>query len=80
VDILVIGAGASGAAVTWSLANDGFNVACLEQGPWVQPSNYATNSPDWQYLQQTRWNYSPNVRKLAADYPVNDDTSQIKAF
>ena len=78
VDILVIGSGASGAAVTWSLSEAGFSVACLEQGPWVPPSSYPTSSADWQFLQQTKWHYSPNVRKLPADYPVNDDTSQIK--
>ena len=78
VDVLVIGSGASGAAVTWSLSEAGFSVACLEQGPWVPPSSYPTSSADWQFLQQTKWHYSPNVRRLPADYPVNDDTSQIK--
>tara|TARA_B100000676_G_scaffold312965_1_gene390237 strand:- start:9873 stop:11480 length:1608 start_codon:yes stop_codon:yes gene_type:complete len=78
VDIVVVGSGASGAAVTWSLAEDDFKVVCIEQGPWVDPKTYATNSPDWQYLQRTKWDYSPNVRKLPQDYPVNDDESQIK--
>ena len=31
-EILVIGAGASGAALTWSLAEAGISVMCLEQG------------------------------------------------
>jgi choline dehydrogenase-like flavoprotein len=78
VDVIVIGSGASGAAVTWSLAEDGFNVVCLEQGPWVPPSSFATNSADWQFLQQTKWSFSPNVRKLPQDYPVNDTDSAIK--
>ncbi|MDA1280782.1 MAG: GMC family oxidoreductase [Chloroflexi bacterium] len=73
-----MGSGASGAAVTWSLSAGGFKVVCLEQGPWVPPSSYPTNSADWQYLQRTTWDYSPNVRKLPADYPVNDEHSQIK--
>tara|TARA_B100001123_G_scaffold421511_1_gene529180 strand:- start:38 stop:964 length:927 start_codon:yes stop_codon:yes gene_type:complete len=77
-DFVVVGSGASGAAVTWSLAEGGFNVVCLEQGPWINPKYYATNSPDWQYLQRTKWDYSPNVRKLPQDYPVNDENSQIK--
>ncbi len=77
-DIVVVGSGASGAAVTWSLAEGGFNVVCLEQGPWINRKSYATNSPDWQYLQRTKWDYSPNVRKLPHDYPVNDEHSQIK--
>ena len=32
VDVLVIGAGASGGAFAWSLAEAGINVMCLEQG------------------------------------------------
>ena len=32
VDVLVIGAGPSGGAFTWSQAEAGINVVCLEQG------------------------------------------------
>ena len=35
VDILVIGAGASGGAATAWLAEAGFKVKCLEQGYWL---------------------------------------------
>ena len=38
VDVLVVGAGASGGALVWSLAEAGFDVLCLEQGGWVEPS------------------------------------------
>ena len=36
-DVVIVGAGASGAAVAWSLAEAGFRVVCLEQGDWVDP-------------------------------------------
>ena len=36
-DVVIVGAGASGAAVAWSLAAAGFKVVCLEQGDWVNP-------------------------------------------
>ncbi|GIS93423.1 MAG: hypothetical protein CM1200mP22_06600 [Dehalococcoidia bacterium] len=39
-DVLVIGAGASGSAFTWSLAKAGIKVVCLEQGGWVQPMRF----------------------------------------
>ena len=42
VDILIIGAGASGAAAAWRLADAGFRVVCLEQGGWHQPEEYGT--------------------------------------
>jgi len=32
IDVLVVGAGASGAAFVWSLAEAGIDVMCLEQG------------------------------------------------
>jgi len=32
VDVVVIGAGAAGAALTWRLASRGARVACLDQG------------------------------------------------
>ena len=39
VDVLIIGAGASGAAVAWSLAETRMRVVCLEQGDWTRPSD-----------------------------------------
>ena len=32
VDVLIIGAGASGAAMAWSLAETKMHIVCLEQG------------------------------------------------
>ena len=37
IDVLVIGAGASGAAFTWSIAEAGISTICLEQGPEINP-------------------------------------------
>ena len=39
VDVVVIGAGAAGAASTWRLASRGVRVVCLEQGDWLRPSD-----------------------------------------
>jgi choline dehydrogenase-like flavoprotein len=38
VDVLIVGAGAAGAAVAWSLAETRMNVLCLEQGDWMNPA------------------------------------------
>ncbi len=43
VDVLIIGSGASGAAVAWSLADTKMRILCLEQGDWVKPTDYPTN-------------------------------------
>ena len=45
VDVLIIGAGASGAAVAWSLAETRMRIVCFEQGDWTNPSDYPTNKP-----------------------------------
>ena len=34
-DVLIIGAGAAGGAMAWSLARRKVDVVCLEQGDWV---------------------------------------------
>ena len=44
-DVLVIGAGASGAAVAWRLAGAGIGVVCLEQGDWVDAAPTHTGRP-----------------------------------
>ena len=43
VDVLIIGSGASGAAVAWSLADTRMRILCLEQGDWVRPGDFPTN-------------------------------------
>ena len=43
VDVLIVGSGASGAAVAWSLADTRMRIVCLEQGDWVKPTDYPSN-------------------------------------
>jgi choline dehydrogenase-like flavoprotein len=78
VDVLIIGAGASGAAVAWSLADTRMRILCLEQGDWVKPTDYPSNGRDWEARQLGEFNFSPNRRASAWDYPVNDRASPIK--
>lgn len=68
VDVLVIGAGAAGAAVAWMLARAGIGVTCLEQGDWVDPKTYPHWQPDWELHRHTDWSPEPNVRRLPQDY------------
>ena len=78
VDVLIIGAGASGAAVAWSLAETRMRILCLEQGDWMNSSTYPSTGRDWEARQLGDFHYSPNRRGHAVDYPVNDDASPIK--
>ena len=77
VDILIVGAGASGAAVAWRLSEAGFRIVCLEQGGWQKPDEYSTAFPDWEFRAATSFSFNPNVRALPEDYPVNDAESDI---
>ncbi len=74
-DALIVGAGASGAAVAWSLARAGFRVVCLEQGDWVDQRTLPAWSEDWELRRVSDFSSNPNVRGLPQDYPVNDSAS-----
>ncbi len=78
VDVLIIGAGASGAAFAWSLVDTRMRILCLEQGDWMNPSGYPSTGMDWETRQFSDFAVSPNTRSLDADYPVNEDDSPIK--
>lgn len=77
-DVLVIGAGLSGAVASLRLAEAGVDVTCLEQGSWQDPEAYPGDKPTFELDAGGKWDANPNVRRLAADYPIADDTSEIK--
>lgn len=79
-DVLIVGAGASGAAAAWKLALAGLKVTCLEQGDWVSPQATPSLRPDWEIARQTTHHPNPNVRRAPADYPVDDTDAAIKPF
>ena len=70
VDILIVGAGASGAAAAWNLSKSGYKIVCLEQGPILNSKSYSFNQPKWEKLKQKEFNINPNIRKLKSDYPI----------
>ena len=70
-DVLVIGSGAAGGALSWQLTEHGARVVCLEQGGHVGPSQFPSQYPDFEIHQKRgNFNFSPNVRKRPEDYPV----------
>ena len=78
VDVLVIGAGAAGAAIAWSLAETRMRIVCLEQGTWIKPTDYPSNRIAWETERFGEFGFSPNARGRRDDYPINDDESPIK--
>src|ERR1700761_8868007 len=77
-DVVIIGAGASGGAVAWSLAETKMKIVCLEQGDWMKPTDYPSNGRDWEARQLAEFNYSPNRRARETDYPINETDSAIR--
>ncbi len=76
-DALVIGAGASGSIVAHHLAVAGFSVTCLEQGGWVNASDYPGDKAAYDLLASQRFHHDPNVRRWPADYPVDVSESEV---
>ena len=76
--MLIIGSGASGAAVAWSLAETKMRILCLEQGDWMKSTDFPTNGRDWEARRYTDFDIFPNRRGRDTDYPVNDDNSPMK--
>jgi choline dehydrogenase-like flavoprotein len=70
-DVLVIGSGPAGAAVTKRLTDLGAKVVCLEQGGWVNAAEFPSTQPDWETaMRRGPFHFNPNVRKRPEDYPV----------
>src|SRR5215470_14534539 len=62
VDVLIIGSGASGAAVAWSLAETKMHILCLEQGGWMNPAAFPSTGRDWEARFFGDFSPSPNIR------------------
>ncbi len=80
MDVLIVGAGASGAVAATRLAQDGFSVVCLEQGDWPDYTRARAAFPDFELTSGRDWAWDPNVRGAAGDYPVDDSDSDITAL
>src|SRR5258708_40128101 len=78
VDVLIIGAGASGAVVASSLAETRMKILCLEQGDWIKPNEFPANGRDWEARRYADFDISPNRRRRDTDYPITDDNSIMK--
>lgn len=77
VDVLIIGAGASGAAIAWSLLETRMRILCLEQGDHLHDKDYPSRQRDYELSRYGEFSCDPNVRKLEQDYPVNSEDSCI---
>lgn len=77
VDVLIVGAGASGAALAWSLLETRMRIMCLEQGPHVHDTQFPSRRDDYELARYAEFSADPNIRGLKQDYPINVDDSCI---
>jgi len=47
-DVIIIGAGAAGAAAAWSLSQTNLKIVCLEQGDYMEPDKYPSTKSNWE--------------------------------
>lgn len=77
-DVVVIGAGPTGAAVAWRLASQGIDTICIDRGGWYDYAAVNRDAPDWEARRGGQLHANPNIRDGANDYPVDDVDSPIK--
>jgi choline dehydrogenase-like flavoprotein len=80
VDVLIVGAGPSGAVCAHSLATRGLSVLCLEQGGWVRTPSTPGGQSELELLSRRSWNWDGNRRALWADVPVNGSDADLPAL
>jgi choline dehydrogenase-like flavoprotein len=78
-DVLIIGAGPTGAVAAKRFAQAGLRVVVLEQGDWPDYSKARADYLDFELTAGCYWSGNPNRRKAACDYPIDDSDSDISA-
>jgi choline dehydrogenase-like flavoprotein len=78
-DVLIIGAGPTGAVAAKRFVEAGMRVVVLEQGDWPDYSKARANHPDFELTMGRYWSGNPNRRQAPADYPIDDSDSDIAA-
>jgi len=71
-DVLVIGAGAGGAAAAWALARKGVQVVLIDAGPEFTADEYKVSDTDWELSGLPNKPGSQGRHEIVADPPLDD--------
>lgn len=79
-DIIIVGAGATGLSFAWRLATQqpDLKILILERGGHIDQRQGPSLSTDWELALQRQFHANPNIRRNAADYPVDETATPIK--
>jgi choline dehydrogenase-like flavoprotein len=77
VDVVIIGAGASGGVAAGRLVEAGYSVVCLEQGRWPDRASFPGASDEWELAGRQLWSGDPMVRRGPGDYPIDVTDSDV---
>jgi choline dehydrogenase-like flavoprotein len=78
-DVLIVGAGPTGAVAAKRFLEAGMRVVVLEQGDWPDYSQARADHSDFELTMGRYWSGNPNRRQAPADYPIDDSDSDISA-
>ena len=77
VDVVIVGAGPTGAVAALHLIQAGLSVVCLEQGAEFDYGLAQADRPEWELVKDRWFAWNPNRRKGEHDYPINDADSSV---
>lgn len=78
-EVLIVGAGPTGAVAAKRFVEAGLQVVVLEQGEWPDYSKARADHSDFELTAGRYWSGNPNRRQSPADYPIDDKDSDISA-
>lgn len=79
-EVVIVGAGPSGAVVAKKLTEAGVDVLCLEQGDWPDYTTSRAADERLELAMGKRWSWLANVRAGVGDYPLDESESAVSAL